>query len=333
MEDRQEDILKQYDISIKNKYRVKGTIVLETNRGTKLLRGYNGSPSRLPFVNCVMRHMKENGYANVDEILPNREGELLSLDSSGNRFYIKDWYDGEEISLRNREGSSEAVQNLASVHKAMQGIQMEEGLVFDNGNLSVLFDKHNREMKRVRSYIRDKKVRNEFEVSILNSFEIFYDQGKAASQGLLNCKYEELHQKAVDERRLLHGDYTYHNVCKMQSGMATINFEHCGIGLPLFDLYYLLRKTMEKNEWNIALGMDLIEEYDKILTLSNAEQNLLYVLLCYPEKYWKILNYYYNSKKSWVSMRNIEKLEGVKEQQKKKDEFLKALEVQVATKL
>jgi hypothetical protein len=108
--------------------------------------------------------------------------------------------------------------------------------------------------------------------------------------------------------------------------LATTNFEKSYIGLQIGDLYQFVRKVMEKNDWDILYGSNIIEAYDRVKPISKAELNVLYLLLLYPEKFWKITNFYYNGKKSWVSGRNTQKLNMIGEQNSKKEMFLRKLE-------
>ena len=55
------------------------------------------------------------------------------------------------------------------------------------------------------------------------------------------------------------------------------------------------------------------------------ELEQLYLRLAYPKKYWKIANHYCSSRKSWISGRDIEKLEKVIEQEVQRKQFLKML--------
>ncbi len=48
----------------------------------------------------------------------------------------------------------------------------------------------------------------------------------------------------------------------------------------------------------------------------------LYYRFRYPEKFWKIVNFYYNSGKAWIPGRNLEKLEKLLAQEEEKVKFL-----------
>ena len=82
---------------------------------------------------------------------------------------------------------------------------------------------------------------------------------------------------------------------------------------------------MEKNNWNAGLGMDLIRGYDRVRKLSPEELKYLYVYLAYPEKFWKIANRYYCSRKVWDSGQNYEKLYREIRQNRARSQFLHAL--------
>ena len=80
---------------------------------------------------------------------------------------------------------------------------------------------------------------------------------------------------------------------------------------------------MEKNSWHPELGRCLIRTYDKERPMEDSEKTVLYAMLLYPEKYWKLVNFYYNSRKSWMSSKNLEKLIKIRGQEEQRNRFLK----------
>lgn len=83
-----------------------------------------------------------------------------------------------------------------------------------------------------------------------------------------------------------------------------------------------MRKVLEKNNWSFEFGEEMLRAYEEITPLTYEEQAQLFDRFYYPEKFWKIVNFYYNSGKSWISGRNIEKLNKVKAQEQNKEYFL-----------
>lgn len=358
MEDRSQEALKRYHLKTYNIYRARGAFLLETDCGLKLFKCFEGSRNRALFESKVKEHLTQHGYHNTDLFVNTIDDDIISEDSAGCQYIMKNWFWGEECNLKELSQIEAASANLARIHSLLRDIdfskeQLEHNIAPD---LMETFDKRNRELKRVKAYIRDKKQKNEFELSYLNYYEVFYEQGLIASERLACSSYTSLLEEAVRHHCVCHGNYTYHNIIMMRSKaeaisksyippgwinkqplsvtdlgndgglLATTNFEKSFIGLQIFDLYQFVRKVMEKNDWDILYGSNIIEAYDRIKPISKKELNVLYLLLLYPEKFWKITNFYYNGKKSWVSGRNTQKLNIIGEQNNKKEMFLQKLE-------
>jgi Ser/Thr protein kinase RdoA (MazF antagonist) len=359
VEDRSQEALKRYRLKIYNIYRARGAYLLETDGGLKLFKCFEGSRNRALFEHRVKEHLFQHGFHNIDQFVKTIDDDIISEDSLGNQYIMKNWFWGEECNLKELSQIEASSANLARLHCILQDVDFtKEQLDYNiTDNLMETFDKRNRELKRVKGYIREKRQKNEFEVSYLNYYEPFYAQGLQAAQRLDCSPYRTLVEEAKAKRRVCHGNYTYHNIIMMKtktdaisktyvppgwinkqpltvtdissnsgSPIITTNFEKAYIGLQISDLYQFVRKVMEKNDWDILYGSNMIESYDRVRPISKAELNILYLLLLYPEKFWKITNFYYNGKKSWVSERNIQKLNSIGEQNAKKEMFLQRLE-------
>ena len=78
-------------------------------------------------------------------------------------------------------------------------------------------------------------------------------------------------------------------------------------------------------------GYDVVQLINPMFLEIKAERifaiyRYLRLRLWYPEKFWKLANQYYNSRKSCISWKNAEKLEKLFGQQKQRIKFLKTLE-------
>ena len=101
-----------------------------------------------------------------------------------------------------------------------------------------------------------------------------------------------------------------------------INFEKFALDSPTRDLSLFFRKIMEKNNWSGVWGQRMLRSYEKQRPLSAEERLDLYYRLSYPEKFWKIINFYYNSSKVWIPAKNLEKLEKLLKQEEEKNRYL-----------
>ena len=129
---------------------------------------------------------------------------------------------------------------------------------------------------------------------------------------------EDLHPA----KGLCHGDFNQHNVLKTTEGFMIVHYENMSYATPVMDLANFVRKMMEKNRWESRLGERLVMQYDSEYGMSADEKRLLYLVLLFPEKFWKVSNHYSNSRKTWVSEREIDKLNKIEELEPARRAFL-----------
>ena len=320
-------LLEQYDLQVQGTRRGRGSYICETDKGLKLFTDFAGSSNRLAFVNRVLYHLREEGFTKVDVVMPNKEGELYCKDWEENRYVVKDWYAGRECDTKNEGEILEAVRNLARLHQVMRMVPgPEDEGKYEAVSLEEDFVRKNRELKKVRTFIRARHQKNPFETGYLNYFSMFFEQALSATEQLGSQNQEELQKKSIEEGLLCHGDYNQHQVLFCRDGIATTNFIKCRYDVQISDLYQFLRKILEKQNWSMELGRSILNAYEQVRPLSAAEWENLRLRLAYPEKFWKLANHYYGRNKAWIPGKNVEKLEVLVHQQERRNLFLKMLE-------
>ncbi len=347
MEEKSLEFFEKYEITVTGTARTRGAFRIDTEQGPKLLMPYSGSEARAVFEQSLLMRLREQGFL-VDGYVADKEGSYVTKDEYEESFLMKDWYFGEECNVRKPEQALCAVRHLAALHKALTGVpQVTEiaaaqesgtdmsGKTATTGlvqalpgavqkSLPELFEKRNRELRRVRSFIREKKRKAYFETVYINTFPEFYEKAEAA---LLQAKEQgctETLERAVQAGCACHGTYTHHNLLVLRDGaFATVNFDKACLGVQIADFYLFFRKLMEKTGWDRELAERMMEAYTSVRKVEKPEWQVFYLLLSYPEKFWKITNSYNNGKKSWIPQKTTEKLLAVKEQEKEKEALLK----------
>lgn len=307
-----------YEINISGMYKGRGMTVLHTEQGILALQPLGTSESRLEQEAQLKERLYEAGYRNMDRLIRNRDGELITYDRYHTPYVLKEYFEGRECNIRQESDMAAAVSNLGELHLALQKLPPEN--VTREMKAVRTFERHNQEMKRVRSYMRKIATKTEFDYLYLSCFEEFYRQGEAALSQLSEVDSEELRR----HQYYCHGAYHQHNVLILKDGLATVNFEHFMVDNQLTDLYTFLRKAMEKNDYRPGLLFRLMNIYQQQIPLNMADYRFIYYLLWYPEKFWKISNQYNNMNKAWVPPKTYEKLQTIIRQENEKQELLRA---------
>lgn len=321
MYNRENQILEQYPFEVKQTIKGRGALICDTDKGLMLLKEYRGSQGRAEFLYSLLKFLKEHGQERIDCIVKNKEEQAITIDTDGTAYMVRNWYEGKECDTRNREDILHAVQQLAGLHKVMREFPLEipEYLEGKADTLLLENEKHTRELKKVRNYVYSRKKKNDFEQKFLQSYPMFCQEAELVT-ALQRKELERTDAAAI--YGICHGDYNQHNVIFTRQGAAVLNFERASFDVQAGDLGNFMRKIMEKHNWNMGLGVDMLAAYEQVRHMNPEEIDQLYIRLAYPEKFWKIANHYFNASKAWVCGRNLEKLEKIIDQNEARETFL-----------
>lgn len=313
-------VLAQYDISVRGYYRQRGAGFLETEQGLLMLRGREVKEGRAVWEEEVKKKIVARGFSLVDIAVPNREGQYVTEGDYGETFLLRRWRQGEEMDLRLPEHRLSAVRTLARLHRAMRELPVRQEYIREP--TKEIFEKRIREMRRLGTYLYKRKQKNPFELKLLELLPLYLKKAETALSRLLASGWQQVHQEAAEQGVGCHGNYGNHALSLLENGQVFVsNFEHAGIGPQAEDIYYLLRKSLEKNGWEEELYAQMLSAYQKERPLSREEHQLLLCLLLFPEKFYRVCNQYFNARKAWIPAKNAQKLLLVLEQQEQKSRF------------
>ena len=315
-----ETILEQYELTVNGITKGRGIYICDTSLGMKALTAFRGSAERAWLLDKVLTYLQEQKIV-VEQLCRTKEGEILAKDDAGGKYLLKDLFSGSECNPKRVEDMVCAVQALAKLHRCLRfcPVAIPDFTDSDKNSLCLLYEKHYHELIKVKNFVKSRKKKNEFEMKFQKNYPHFMGQAERSLAMLTAC------EAGWQRRCLCHGDFNQHNVICTQSGWQIINFENINANLPMADFCNFLRKMMEKNNWDFVLGQRLLDAYDRTDPLGLNEYRQLYVLLLFPEKFWKLSNHYFNSHKAWLSERDIEKLERMMEQEQARELFLENL--------
>ena len=315
-----ETILEQYEIEINQLIKGRGAYICDTPDGKKMLMPFQGSKERGAFLKEFLENLNKKGFL-AEQITLNKDGEAVTEDeATGERFILKDYYEGVEMKTTSLEEMKQAVKLLASFHKYAQQIAAQMGEI--NVKKVPLYDvknRHYKELIKVKNHIRTKRKKNEFERIYMENYNNMLIGAKKSIDMLAG------QEDASKTDIFCHGDFNQHNVIFDGQNWRMIHFESLVLSNSMGDLANFVRKMLEKNNWDKELGEQLIKTYDAEREISKAEYETLYGLFLFPEKFWKVTNHYMGSHKAWISGRDIEKLKKVIEQETQKAKFMEKL--------
>ncbi len=297
-----------------------------------LLQATELSTERLLFIHTGILHLNKNGFPNVEAYVETKEGLPFSRTENEN-FTLRIYHPESGFSFDNRAELSAAIKLLAQMHIAGKGFtevnarnNLEKyGLPYtvkcSLGNTPDTFARRLAELKRFRKIAA--KGNGEFDYSYLNIADYYCQLGDSLLAQLEDSPYATMAEEGRREGCLCHRDFTGHNTVKCDPIPLIANFENMAIELPVYDVANLLRRRLRKGNWSHDEAFFVLEEYNKHRVLSKDEICVLKILLQFPQKLWRIVNKYYNSKRGRYEKTGLTKLAEIAQEREPLAEFVK----------
>ena len=312
---------KEYSIKVSNISSFKNGYKLDTNLGKLFLKEVNISKERIQFVNEAKLHLLRNGFEVLDKYIIT-SNKYPYFTNENNIYTVTEFIDGKECDFDNNSEIIEASLTLAKLHNSGKGFFPSKNLYIPNqlGMLPYHFQKRLNDIKKLKK--QAEKEKNDFDYLFLDNYNYFYNLGKRVIDNLNKSNYNLLVEKAKKQGVLCHHDYTYQNIIKKNNRLYVTNYEYCCIELKTYDIVNFLRRKMRKSNWSINDAKLIINNYMKIEELDKDDFELIKLMLQFPQKFWRISNKYYNSKRSWAQKNYITRLQDVIDEKAEIEAFI-----------
>ncbi|HOJ10863.1 MAG TPA: CotS family spore coat protein [Clostridiales bacterium] len=303
-------IVSKYGLKIKSSIPFREGFILATSKGRFLCKETRMKAGRILFVHSAKEHLVNNGFKNLDRYLCTQEGEPYVI-NNGKCYIVSYIIEGKECDFENRNDVKRASNLLACMHAASKGYIPPAGSLIrdDVGKTPSLFCKRLKEIKRMEKIASRRKSNFDYIYAAYSNY--FYEVGKDALDYILSPIYDKLVNETRLEKIFCHNDLTYSNLILNDNRDSLINFDFCCYDLKVYDLANLIRRRMRRCNWDIREAKVITDEYNSVNKLTPEDFYVMKIMLQFPQKFWRVANKYYNSRRSWAERALTDRLEDV----------------------
>ena len=318
------------------------------------------SADRKFFTYAMQVHLSETGFPNTDRILKTSCGSIF-IELCGRIYSCSRMPQGRQCTVENDADLKESARLLALMHQSSAGFTPDRAVKImsdvlppeqnpacyvrnELGSILPLYEHRSSELCRFKRLAS--RSRGRFDYEYLSIADYYCDVAASMCQALSESQYISLSKAYLDQGAICHKDYTSHNIlffpnpqelreknmepasgrgqgaCECAGGI--LNFDAAAIDLPLFDITNLVKRRMRKCGWRASDADSIFNNYSKIRPLSADEIAIIKIVLNFPQKLWRIVNKYYNSRRSWCEKSCLLKLSEIKKERMQIDDFLKS---------
>ena len=343
-----------YGLTVKKLSSTPGGQLAECIDGkTYVLKQSRMSPEKIVCTHIATRHLHDNDFTEAQIFLPGING-LPFAPFSGSFYTLSPTYKGRECVLEDKQDLAASSRLLAKMHIAAIGfteklaseklepfitLMYEDITEGDEDNNSLppkklnfkcdlgktpdVFRRRLNELRRFRKNAAKRK--EQFDYAYAAIADYYCSLAEKICVGLENSAYTEISKHYEEAGCLCHREYTAHNILigSDNQAAAVLGFDSVCIDMPVYDLANFIRRRMRKCGWSVSDAEYIVKQYDTVKAVSGEEQQILKLLLQFPQKLWRITNKYYNSRRVWCEKSCLAKLEEVKSEKEPLAAFAK----------
>lgn len=314
-----------YDIeNIKFKDTIKQRAVykVSTNKGIRCLKKvYYDKPSLL-FIYSVIEWLNTKGVY-CPRFISTTKG-IKYVEYKGDLFILTDWIEGRKCNYDDINDIIIAAENLAKIHASSKNFRPIAGSCIkqSDNDYFTSFNKHFLQMLELSNsafIIGDK-----FSKLYLEHFDYNIQMAQESIYALSQIDFNVPLGDEVSENSICHLDYVNKNlIFTPDDKLYIIDFDKTAVEMPVHDIYGFLRRILkrENTSWDFEIYKTAIETYEKIRTLSYNEHLIIFSLLMFPHKFWKVSRDYYKNRNQCNKEAFISILKKISKQEKEHEEF------------
>ncbi len=159
------EVYDRYDMEIISTKKGRGATILTTEDGLRILEPFRGNVTRLEQEYVLKQLFIEEGFENVDDLIPNKDGMLITCDRYRQPFVLKRHFDGSECDMYNPSSILQGVKVLAVFHTYGKKVAARFGEAWRQNQK----DKEKRRIEEIKRALEDgeelEKISHVYEIS------------------------------------------------------------------------------------------------------------------------------------------------------------------------
>lgn len=289
--------LKPWDLSVQAIYWINPDCwKLKTDRGFKRLVKVDWSEGRLFFIQSLFDHLGQSGFKTIPRFIRTIDEAAWVRTGSDSAVYLCDWVEGKPLKLTNPEELYQTTQTLAKLHSCLRTYEAPAGAECgDNrGRWPEIWRQQSKQLQAYRQLAENAADPNPFDQFFLKNFTELQNQLLFARSFLEHSPYWEFVEVTAEPPFVCHNAFREANLLLTnKQKIQVFGFEKSVYDLRVYELGRFLQRVLIQVDWDLGVGMRVLDEYEEVWPLTPAERRIMLAQLWFPYLSWTFSQYYY----------------------------------------
>lgn len=286
-----------YGMEIRQLQWMRGAMKIDTDKGSFILKKFDGTEEELLFVLGIMQHLRQADFRQIAPVFQQEAGRPY-FRYKKHYYYIQHFLTGRESDFQEKSDVVLLVETLGRLHLCAQGF-------FTTGPESRTnwyrwperLEQRLQQILRIKDFVSDKIEKDNFDQLFLKWVNYFIQESQDTILLLAHSPYLSVSAYGQERGCFCHHDLVFHNALIKDHAAHLIDFDNCLCDIRVHDLANLLNYVLKENQWQPKLALEIMERYDQIYPLTQKEFSLLGIMLNYPLAIWLEVYWHYYRRK------------------------------------
>ncbi|MFV0314595.1 MAG: hypothetical protein ACK5I7_05760 [Anaerotignum sp.] len=326
MEDVHEKILREgYGLRFYSGTRTRTGLVCKTDKGLRELKKARERMGGIQYAHEVKECIYRNGFTDISRFYHTVDGQPCFA-KDGNVYVLEELLPTTPLEEDGKMPFVKGAEILGKMHRCAKGLESTYSRL-EKERLPMQFAKRRVELAKVKRRIQRQGSYDAIDLLLVDNYDIYMEQTLKAEELLEKSQYHALVDKIEKEGAFCHRSFKGENLRQGEDSRIFVGgFEGCRSDIPLLDLAAYLKRYMKKTDGDKAGVIEMLAAYQKEKPLDEREMVLLQALTIYPEKFLRLINEYYNKRRTCVSPAMQERLAMAVEEESRAREIFRFIQ-------
>ena len=294
--------------------------IIETDKGSFILKQEFIRPDRMLYIAGAHRHLQENDLP-IAKIIPTKNNGLC-LSGEDHAYVLYEHFDGEPMLYYDTEQVMKTMSFIGQFHHASKGYLQPEGSK-KRSRIDKWHKLYRWKIQELEGYqkLAANYVDDAFSILFLEHVDRMLMRAKESLAELDHADFINWTKEVFENKSFCQQDFTMARMIEKDDLAFMKDLHSVNADLPARDLRILLNKVMKKLAvWDDELATEMLRSYDQVHPLTKGQYRVIWSDLKFPHLFCAIAHkYYLSQKRSWsdekymMHIRNIVSVENSKE--------------------
>ncbi|MDO4541398.1 MAG: CotS family spore coat protein [Bacillota bacterium] len=301
---------------------------IDVNEGRYALKASALKEDKLRFIAAAQKHLDNCGFQGFARPILYKGSPYFLQE--GRCYTLYDWVEGDKCDFDNISHLSAAAKTLGEFHLYSR---REELVMSDNAKAGYWLwpeklAKRIRDMERFQA-LAAADHSDFFSKMYLGFSPPFLAKAWEARRMLLTSSYQRIAAEDYKVGAFIHYDVAARNFIIQKDRAYLIDFDYCSLDLPVVDLMRLIKRSLKYGGNSREKITAIVDSYSAVRPLSKEQWQVLYALLLFPQKFWRLAVRYFDNQTDWEKDTFDKKIKAVVRELENEDTWLPILRQKV----